>query len=144
LLLLTALIFQNGGVFDRPLIFIGHSFGGLVIEQAVVKASSAGSPYEYLARLLGGVILLGTPHQSSKFKKWSSVMAHLADLVEYDEAVSLEDVDEKSTFDLIYEFAQIMIRTDLYKTKAVMCFCEDRPTKFLWRGRLVEQMSALV
>ena|SRR2546423_6942480 len=54
-----------GRRYVKPLIFVGHSFGGLVTEQAVVKASSAGSMYEYLAQLIGGVVLFGTPHQGS-------------------------------------------------------------------------------
>jgi hypothetical protein len=122
-------------VSDRPLIFIAHSFGGLVVEQAVVKANAAGSPYEELLRMLGGVVLLGTPHQGSKSQKWGSIVAQIAHLVEYGETVLIEDVDEKSmkVFDLVYEFMQIMIHTDLAKTNAVMCFCENRPTDYLRR-----------
>ena len=68
---------QNGAVLDRLLIFIGHSFGGLVIEQAVVQANSAGGRYEYLVKLIGGVILLGTPHRGSGSQKWGLIVANL-------------------------------------------------------------------
>jgi hypothetical protein len=120
---------------DRPLIFVGHSFGGLVIEQAVVKANSAGSAYEYLINLIGGVLLLGTPHQGSKTQKWGAILARLASLVECGETVLVDEVDEKSMkiFDLVFEFMQIMIRTDLARTNAAMCFCENCPTDYVRR-----------
>lgn len=119
---------------DRPLIFIGHSFGGLVIEQAVVQANSAGGRYEYLVKLIGGVVLLGTPHQGSKSQKWGSIVANLARLIDYGETGLMEEVDEKSMkiFDLISEFKRIMISIDLAKT-AVICFYENHPTSYLSR-----------
>ena len=119
---------------DRPLIFIGHSFGGLVIEQAVVHANSVGGRYEYLVRLIGGIIFLGTPHQGSKPQKWGLIVANLANLIDYGESGLMKEVDEKSMkiFDLVSEFNKIMISTDLAKS-AVICFYENRPTNYLQR-----------
>ena len=141
---------QDGSTSDRPLIFIGHSFGGLVIEQAIVQANSAGGRYEYLVKLTGGVVLLGTPHQGSKSQKWGSIMANLANLIDYGETGLIEEVDEKSMkiFDLISEFKKIMIGLDLAKT-AVICYYENRPTNYLSRvtktGQWIQkQTSAMV
>ena len=119
---------------NRPLIFIGHSFGGLVIEQAVVQANSAGGRYEYLVRLIGGIVFLGTPHQGSKSQGWGSIVANLANLFDYGESGLMKEVDEKSMkiFDLVSEFKKIMISTDLAKS-AVICFYENRPTNYLQR-----------
>ena len=118
----------------RPLIFIGHSFGGLVIEQAVVQANSAGGRYEYLVRLIGGIIFLGTPHQGSKSQKWGLIMANLANLIDHGESGLMNEVNETSMkiFDMICEFQKIMISTDLAKS-AVICFYENRPTNYLQR-----------
>lgn len=114
-------------------------------------AASAGGRHEYLVNLIGGVILLGTPHLGSKTQKWGSVLASLAHLIEYGETGLMMDVDEKSMkiFDLVYEFMQIMIRTDLAKTNAVVCFCENLPTDYLRRfvslgGWLQEKTSSMV
>jgi len=106
-----------------------------VIEQAVVKANSAGSVYEYLVNLIGGVILLGTPHKGSKSQKWGAILAKAASLTGRSEMSLLKDVDEKSMklFDLVHQFMQIMILTDLAKTHAVVCFCENLPTDYLKR-----------
>ena len=131
---------QDGTASDRPLIFIGHSFGGLVIEQAIVQANSVGGRYEYLVKLVGGVVLLGTPHQGSKSQKWGSIIANLAILVGYGEDGLMKEVDEKSMkiFDLISDFKKIMISADLAKT-AVVCFYENRPTNYLSRVLMTGQ-----
>lgn len=125
---------QNGTLSDRPLVFIGHSFGGLVVEQAVVQANSAGGRYHHLVELIGGIILLGTPHQGSKSQRWGSVVANLANMIDYGETELMKEVDEKSMkiFDLISEFKKIMIGIDLAKT-AVICFYENRPTNYVSR-----------
>ena len=141
---------QDDSASDRPLIFIGHSFGGLVIEQAIVQANSAGGRYEYLVKLIGGVVLLGTPHQGSKSQKWGSIMANLANLIDYGETGLMKEVDEKSMkiFDLISQFKKIMISMDLAKT-AVICFYENRSTNYVSRvtktGKWIQkQTSAMV
>ena len=105
-----------------------------MIEQAIVQANSVGDRYEYLVKLIGGIVLLGTPHQGSKSQKWGSIMANLASLVGYGEDGLMKEVDEKSMkiFDLISHFKKIMIGTDLAKT-AVVCFYENRPTNYLSR-----------
>ena len=118
-----------------------------MIEQAVVRANSAGSRYEYLVKLIGGVVLLGTPHEGSKLQKWGSIMANLANMVEYGENVLMTEVNGKSMkiFDLISEFKKIMIRMDLANT-AVICFYENRPTSYLSRvlktGQWIQRKTA--
>ena len=114
----------------------------------MVKANSVGSQYEYLVNLIGGFVLLGTPHQGSKTQKWGSILAHLAHMIEYGETGLLEEVDEKSMkiFDLVCEFMQIMIRTDMAKRHAVVCFCENQPTDYLKRvvtlGRVIHSKTS--
>lgn len=105
-----------------------------MIEQAVVRANSAGGRYEYLVKLIGGIVLLGTPHQGSKSQKWGSILVNLASLVDYGESGLMKEVDEKSMkiFDLVSEFKRIMISLDLAKT-AVICFYENRPTNYMSR-----------
>ena len=105
-----------------------------MIEQAVVQAQLVGSRYEYLVKLIGGVVLLGTPHQGSQSQKWGSIVGHLASLVDYGETALMKEVDEKSMkiFDLVSEFKKIMISLDLAKT-AVLCFYENLPTNYLSR-----------
>ncbi|KAI0405415.1 hypothetical protein F4802DRAFT_597245 [Xylaria palmicola] len=69
--LLAALHDQRkaAGIEHRPLIFIGHSFGGIVIEQALVTANTHDN-YRHLAIATTGIIFLGTPHRGTAATKW--------------------------------------------------------------------------
>jgi pimeloyl-ACP methyl ester carboxylesterase len=57
----------------RPLILLGHSYGGLVIKQALVTATTAPrdhpryNDYQALITAVSGVMFLGTPHSGSSF-----------------------------------------------------------------------------
>jgi pimeloyl-ACP methyl ester carboxylesterase len=57
----------------RPLILLGHSYGGLVIKQALVTAATAPrdhpryNDYQAFITAVSGVIFLGTPHSGSSF-----------------------------------------------------------------------------
>ena len=120
---------------DRPIVFIGHSFGGMVIEQAVVTARLSGSLYEPLIDMIGGIILLGTPHQGSDMQKWGEILARMAGMIEIGQTTMLEDVGTTSfkTFDMQHIFMQIMTVTRLAESRAVVCFYENLPTNYLER-----------
>ncbi|KFZ10171.1 hypothetical protein V501_05309 [Pseudogymnoascus sp. VKM F-4519 (FW-2642)] len=60
--LLTALEIARRDCHDRPIIFIGHCFGGIVIEKAIVDAQSK---LKSLISSIAGVICMGTPHQGT-------------------------------------------------------------------------------
>lgn len=55
------------------MILLGHSYGGLVIKQALVTAATAPknhpryNDYQSLITAVSGVIFLGTPHNGSSF-----------------------------------------------------------------------------
>ncbi|KAK3320455.1 hypothetical protein B0T19DRAFT_477722 [Cercophora scortea] len=57
----------------RPLILLGHSFGGLVVKMALVRAAavqrndSRHDNYQSFLRSVAGVLFLGTPHGGSNF-----------------------------------------------------------------------------
>ena len=117
----------------------------------MVKSCSTGSAYEYLVNIIGGIILLGTPHRGSKTQKWGAILAQLVSLIEYGDTVLMEDVNENSMkiFDLCDQFMKIMIRTGLARKSAVMCFYENLPTDYVRRvvslgGWFSEQTSSMV
>lgn len=118
-----------------------------------MKASFIGSAYEYLVDLIGGVILLGTPHRGSKSQKWGEILARLASLIEMGETVLMDDVDESSMkiYDLVSTFMKIMNRKRLSEspTHAAIAFFENLPTNYVRRvvklgGWLSDKTSALV
>jgi len=56
---------------DVPLVFIGHSYGGIIIQNALVQLSQSFSTQsEHLLRCVAGVLFFGTPQSEL-------VLAHL-------------------------------------------------------------------
>jgi hypothetical protein len=53
-----------------PIYFIGHSLGGLVIEQALVECIKSDPSLKPVAEQAAGIIFMGTPHEGSHLAKW--------------------------------------------------------------------------
>ncbi|KAF4595977.1 ankyrin repeat protein [Ophiocordyceps camponoti-floridani] len=57
---------RTGEAAERPLVFIAHSIGGLVVKMALTKAARH-DRYESVLRECYGVAFFGTPHQGSGY-----------------------------------------------------------------------------
>ncbi|KAL7801513.1 hypothetical protein V8C43DRAFT_271204 [Trichoderma afarasin] len=66
---------------ERPLLFIGHSIGGLVVKMALVKASRD-SRYESILRECYGVAFFGTPHQGSSYFAMPTLASSIQNLLQ--------------------------------------------------------------
>ncbi|KAE9381023.1 hypothetical protein N431DRAFT_457638 [Stipitochalara longipes BDJ] len=55
---------DSGSGLSRPIIFIGHSFGGIVISEALILASKTAT-YSAIATATIGLLFLGTPFKGS-------------------------------------------------------------------------------
>jgi triacylglycerol esterase/lipase EstA (alpha/beta hydrolase family) len=53
---------------DRPIIFIAHSLGGIVVKRALVEAKLNGS-YKAIGNATYGIAFFGTPHKGGKHVK---------------------------------------------------------------------------
>ncbi|KAK0621967.1 hypothetical protein B0T17DRAFT_307871 [Bombardia bombarda] len=62
---------------DRPLIFICHSMGGLVVKQAIITASSDNN-YKKIVSSTYGIVFFGTPHNGGNHAGIGSVAAKIA------------------------------------------------------------------
>lgn len=67
------------GLGNRPTVFIAHSLGGLVIKQALRRATDFGSPPAWvsIAKSTRGIVFLATPHQGSQVASFIHRAAHL-------------------------------------------------------------------
>jgi hypothetical protein len=130
---------QNTAAPDRPLIFIGYSFGGLVIEQAVVKANSTGSACSQLVDILSGDVLLGTPRQGSKAQNSGLILACLASLMEQGETRLVKKVDEKSEeiLDMVSDFQRIMIDSQFGEDESGCMFLRESADELSTPGGLL-------
>lgn len=116
---------QQAGVGKRPVIFVGHSMGGLIIKKMLAKAQESDSDcLKDLATNTKGVVFYSTPHDGS----------HIASLSKYIKlfffpSVEVQELEpnnpvlsslNRSFKDFVYKF----------KTK-VISFGETQPTRHL-------------
>ncbi|RDA91794.1 hypothetical protein CP533_2809 [Ophiocordyceps camponoti-saundersi (nom. inval.)] len=71
---------RSGGAAERPLIFIAHSIGGLVVKMALTKASRD-ARCESVLRECYGVAFFGTPHQGSSYFAMPGLSANIQSLL---------------------------------------------------------------
>ena len=66
---------------ERPIVFVGHSLGGLVIKQALIYSSEVrDTKIEYLRSIsvsTYGILFFGTPHTGSNTAKWALRLASI-------------------------------------------------------------------
>lgn len=68
---------REAGVGTRPVIFVGHSMGGLIIKKMLVSAQNSGElALRRLAEKTKGVVFYSTPHFGSQIAKMNSVMKY--------------------------------------------------------------------
>ncbi|KFY45994.1 hypothetical protein V494_00659 [Pseudogymnoascus sp. VKM F-4513 (FW-928)] len=116
---------------DRPLIFIGHSFGGNLIEQAIVSSISR-SEYKHIAESTVGVIFLGTPHRGSEAAKWGILIASVAGSFVSTEKRILDDLQEQSStlIDRLHDFSRWLFSESV----PVVCYWEQLATDYSARA----------
>nr|WSX75200.1 S1 RNA-binding domain-containing protein [Streptomyces sp. NBC_00899] len=56
-------------VGERPLVFVTHSMGGLIVKEALLYAAYGGTEFASFAEMTRAVVFLGTPHNGSGLTK---------------------------------------------------------------------------
>lgn len=60
---------------DRPVVWIGHSMGGLLTKLILLKSIDSNEPHlQRMAKNTKGIVFLGTPHRGSSIAKWKQHM----------------------------------------------------------------------
>jgi len=71
---------EKGGAIRRPIIFIGHGLGGIIIKSALTFANAAedgGPPWRPILLSTAGVLFLGTPHRGTANDTWSESLKRI-------------------------------------------------------------------
>ncbi|KAL6720965.1 hypothetical protein ACLMJK_000065 [Lecanora helva] len=80
---------------ERPIIFVAHSLGGLVVKRALIYSSEIRGNYtEHLRSIFVstyGILFLGTPHKGSDLAKWGSRLEAICHAVMPKKAVDSND-----------------------------------------------------
>ena len=61
----------------RPIYFIAHSLGGLVVEQALLESTGSDASLHNIHIWTAGILFFGVPHQGSHLAKWGSALRKL-------------------------------------------------------------------
>ena len=137
--LLTSLanLRERTGPRDRPLLFVAHSLGGLVVEDALLHArGSADAHTQRVLECARGVVFLGTPHCGAGLAAWAVVGSRLLRL--------LGKPVNQSTLEALRPQSEVMarIRRDFHTMLrareeqrkpaiAIVCFFEELVTPAL-------------
>ena len=62
---------------QRPIIFVAHSLGGIIVKQALVWARRE-PRYESIGNHTLGVVFFGTPHRGSDKANYGKILANVA------------------------------------------------------------------
>ena len=116
---------QEAGVGNRPVVFVGHSMGGLIIKKMLVEAKmSPDKDKRQLADNTRGVVFYGTPHEGSRIAKMNSISKYF-----FFPSVEVQklEIGSPALSDLNKDFKDFV---ESLKTK-VISFGETLPTRHL-------------
>lgn len=123
----------------RPIIFIAHSLGGIVVKQALFLARVE-SQYSTICEHTVGIIFFGTPHRGSDKAAYGKILANVASTVMHKPSSKLlsalqsnSDVLARLTSDFRHQLPQYQI----------VSFYERKPLG-IFKKEIVEKQSALL
>ncbi|KAM3549502.1 hypothetical protein ARSEF4850_008817 [Beauveria asiatica] len=115
-----------------PIVFIGHSFGGIIIKEALCKP---GKDAKEIVDSTSGIVFLGTPHQGSPMSLFGVLAARIASVFGSSIGLllslsshrdKLSDLDERF-------YGCMKIKEDCRQRTEIVAFRETKPTRiFGW------------
>ena len=71
-------LFQADGIGTRPLVFVAHSLGGLIVKQLLRNADTYGPPpWKQIVSQTRGVVFLATPHQGTRLANYIGTLRQI-------------------------------------------------------------------
>jgi protein SERAC1 len=140
--LVYALLDQREQVGQRPIIFVAHSLGGLVCEDALNLSDKRQSLRSILSNTLG-IVFMGTPHGGSYLAGWGSTVAKYMNVFRGTNREVLKTLQPGSSdLQRTEEDFQHMLQRDDIKIR-VFCFYEAVMMNGTV-GKIVESESAIL
>ncbi|KAG9699739.1 serine carboxypeptidase, partial [Aureobasidium melanogenum] len=108
----------------RPIIFIAHSLGGLVVKQAMIQAWTRNEYYNDILENVKGCLFLGVPHRGADLAYWAKLPAQIIPYISLGfrgNSKLLESLSSKSadwmriSRDFVHRATSLQIRT-FYET----------------------------
>ncbi|KAK8241481.1 hypothetical protein HDK77DRAFT_444924 [Phyllosticta capitalensis] len=137
----------------RPIIFVAHSLGGLVVANALSRPTGPNEASNGIRDATKGTMFLGTPFEGSSLGKWGSIALQLASLVVSTHSMDVNDLKKQSKRVMgitqsFLKYLRVRDRSDSRNFLDVACFFEVYPThsKVLKKsiGLVVTKESAVI
>jgi pimeloyl-ACP methyl ester carboxylesterase len=105
---------RRRGAQDRPIIFVGHSLGGLVIKSALRHAILRRGLYGDIVDSTRAIIFFSTPHQGTSQEAWKAFFARLGQSkIEESNVISELEVWSDMLAELTTEFADLATQINI-------------------------------
>jgi hypothetical protein len=90
---------RRGAVKQRPIIFIAHSLGGLIVKSSLIQSNLAladpNDDTKSIKLSTTGILFFGTPHQGSRDNSWSRVLRNIVQFY-FPASTLLDSVEEEA------------------------------------------------
>lgn len=131
----------------RPLIFVAHSLGGLVVEQALLI--SRGSAQQHVKDLLESTIaiaFMGTPHLGARKADWAGPVLQLSKVVRTTntDIVAVLEPGSEVLANLQQEFHTMLDDRSRNESKFIDIFCFFEEVAYPGIGLIVPKQSAIL
>ncbi|KAJ5159113.1 phosphorylase superfamily protein [Penicillium coprophilum] len=129
---------------DRPILFVAHSFGGIVVKRKALVTSRNQNIYPEIEKSTQGIIFLGTPHRGSDNAKWGQIISRIGAIGGSTQTEHLNVLRQNSQ--ALLELSDTFL--DLAKNPRLqtVSFYETQKMKVkAWKSvKVVEQFSAVM
>ncbi|KAI1377216.1 hypothetical protein F4677DRAFT_415636 [Hypoxylon crocopeplum] len=122
---------REGRIQRRPIVFIGHSMGGLVIAKAITIADSRRDKFPIMFEAIAAAIFFGTPFNGAPVASAAAMYAYFAEKIGAATSSKLLDLmkpGDEGLRELKHEFMRLAGK--LNPKIDMMCFYEEQPTDF--------------
>ncbi|PNP81283.1 hypothetical protein FNYG_05315 [Fusarium nygamai] len=134
----------SSGIVNRPLIFIVHSFGGIVCKTAlIISRQSPESLLRQISNCTKGIAFLGTPHRGSWAADWAKIPAWALGQVYSTNRNILDILQINNQYLEFIQTSFLSMLRDLHqrgRPLQVTCFVEELPMPGI--GTIVSKESA--
>ncbi|KAI1016048.1 hypothetical protein LB504_009199 [Fusarium proliferatum] len=134
----------SSGILNRPLIFVVHSFGGIVCKTAlIISRQSTESHLGQIFNCTRGIAFLGTPHRGSWAADWAKIPAWALGQVKSTNRNILDILQINNQYLEFIQTSFLSMLRDLDKQGRplqIACFFEELPMPGI--GTIVSKESA--
>jgi hypothetical protein len=122
---------EGEGAKTRPIVFIGHSMGGLVVAKAITLAAYRADEYPNFLSCIAGCLFFGTPFKGSHATGKAVVLADLLEKVNYaslSRVLTFLEPGNEALDELRSDF--VRISNKLEPSIGTVCFHELKKTEY--------------